>query len=164
MIFAIKPLATRWNFVTEKFFQPNTINVLVSFLVRKLRQGEKNIWGPSVSKVLATYQLSMIWHACRSRGNELQRLPRGDPRNLCADMRIRLLATHSLMSVNMWTKCCSIYRLMLSCYVWLLVSVDIHSTDAFSTRDHFLLSTYPVRKFGAWQSLKTALFRPDYHS
>ena len=46
---------------------------------------------------------------------------------------------------------------------WLLVSVDTRSTDAFSTRDRLLLITYPVRKFGAWQSLKTALFRTDYH-
>ena len=47
---------------------------------------------------------------------------------------------------------------------WLFVLVDIRSTDVFSTRDRFLLSIYPVRKFRAWQSLKTALFRPDYHS
>ena len=47
---------------------------------------------------------------------------------------------------------------------WLLVLVDIRSTDVFSTRDRFLLSIYTVRKFRAWQSLKTALFRPDYHS
>ena len=46
---------------------------------------------------------------------------------------------------------------------WLLVSVDTRSRDAFSTRDRLLLITYPVRKFGAWQSLKTALFRTDYH-
>ena len=101
----------------KKFFQPSTIHVLVSFLVHEFRQGEKNIWGPSVGKVWATCQLSIIWHACRSRGNELQCLPRGDPRNLCANTRIRLLATHSLMSVNMWTECCSTYRLILSCYV-----------------------------------------------
>ena len=44
---------------------------------------------------------------------------------------------------------------------WLLVSVDTRSTDAFSTRDRLLLITYPVRTFGAWQSLKTALFRTD---
>ena len=30
---------------------------------------------------------------------------------------------------------------------WLLVLVDIRSTDVFSTRDRFLLSIYPVRKF-----------------
>ena len=47
---------------------------------------------------------------------------------------------------------------------WLLVSVDTRSTDAFSTRDRLFLTTYPVPKFGAWQSLKTALFRTDYHS
>ena len=43
---------------------------------------------------------------------------------------------------------------------WLLVSVDTRSTDAFSTRDRLFLTTYPVRKFGAWQSLRTALV-PD---
>ena len=47
---------------------------------------------------------------------------------------------------------------------WLLVSVDTRSTDAFSTRDRLFLTTYPVQKFGAWQSLKTALFRTDNHS
>ena len=47
---------------------------------------------------------------------------------------------------------------------WLLVSVDTRSTDAFSTRDQLLLTTYLVRKFGGWQSLKTALSRPDYYS
>ena len=30
----------------------------------------------------------------------------------------------------------------------LLVSVDTRLTDAFSTRDRLLLTTYPVRKFG----------------
>ena len=47
---------------------------------------------------------------------------------------------------------------------WLLVSVDTRSTDALRTRDQHLLTTYLVRKFGGWQSLKTALFRPDYYS
>ena len=46
----------------------------------------------------------------------------------------------------------------------LLVSVDTRSADAFSTRDRLLLTAYPIRNFGAWQGLKTALFRPDYHS
>ena len=132
---------------------------LVSFLVHELRQGEKNIWGPSLGKV-SEYHLTCMsvkrqWVAMFvSWRSQISVRKRKDPITCNLFIDVSQHVDRVLLYISADTR--------LLC--WLLVSVDTPSTDALSTRYRLLLTTYPVRKFGAWQSLKTALFGTDYHS
>ena len=167
MIFAIKPLATHWNFVTEKnSSNPARYMSRYHFSCMNLGKVRKTFGGQVwvkyeplvnwVSSDMHVGQEAMSCNVCIVAIPEICAQTQGSDYLHCI--------TYSLMSVNMWTEVLLYISADTKLLCWLLVSVDIRSTDALKTRDQLLLTTYLVRKFGGWQSLKTALFRPDYYS
>ena len=138
-MFAIKPLATHWNFVTEKILP--TQQPWYHFLYMNLGKVCMSVKRQWVAMFVSwRFKISV-----RKRKDPITC-------NLFIDVSQHVDRVLLYISADIRLLC------------WLLVSVDTPSTDALSTRYRLLLTTYPVRKFGAWQSLKTALFGADYHS
>ena len=76
-------------------FQTKTYASLVSVLPKSISDKRAAKKRKSLAKIVFLDVGTTVRHTFPS--SELQCLPRGDPKNLCVNTRIRLLATHSLL-------------------------------------------------------------------
>ena len=161
-MFAIKPLATHWNFVTKKnSSNPAQYMSWYHFLYMNLGKVRKTFGG----QVWVKYEPLVNWVSSDMHvGQEAMSC------NVCIvaipEICAQTQGSDYLQLIHwcQWTEVLLYISADTKLLCWLLVSVDTRSTDALRTRDQLLLTTYLVRKFGGWQSLKTALSRPDYYS
>ena len=76
-------------FFKQKLTPPQYQHYPNSFLIKERRKSE------NLAKIVFLDVGTTVHHTFPS--SELQCLPRGDPKNLCVNTRIRLLVTHSLL-------------------------------------------------------------------